>query len=145
MKNAQQLAVRFGAPWQSVKDYHTFEQEHMGLLTYDRFRIYCNKAISVKLNLTLEVLDHLKLLREIRTFDGCFNVRKIRGRDDDPFAYSIHSFGLALDFNAEENPLGGKSTWSPQFVAVWKALGWDWGGDFDRADPMHFEMTEGLF
>ena len=105
-------------------------------------RIYCNRAIIEKLDLTFVALAHMNLLSEIKSFDGCFNVRKIRGKESDPDAYSIHSFGLALDFNAKEMPLWSESKWTPEFVAVWKALGWEWGGNFERRDGMHFEHTD---
>jgi hypothetical protein len=45
-----------------------------------------------------------------------------------------------LDFNAKDNPLGGKSTWSEAFVRCWTDVGWIWGGDFKtRLDAMHFQ------
>jgi hypothetical protein len=105
-------------------------------------RIYCNRAILSKLDITFLALTHMGLIQEIKTFDGCFNVRKIRGREQDPDAYSIHSFGLALDFNAADMPLGAPCKWTPKFLAVWKSLGWTNGGEFERRDFMHFECTE---
>lgn len=74
----------------------------------------------------------------LKTFDGCFNIRLVRGSNSAP---SAHSYGLAIDINAEENPMGSelKTEFSLDFVKCFTIQGFDWGGDFKtRKDPMHF-------
>lgn len=66
--------------------------------------------------------------------------RKIRGSA----SWSNHAWGLAVDLNAPENPMGprtGRIRRYPQAIAVWKRYGFRWGGDYSgRADDMHFEF-----
>ena len=52
---------------------------------------------------------------------------------------SNHAFGLAVDVNALSNPLGTQGDMPPEVVQGWKAEGGEWGGDWSRPDPMHFE------
>lgn len=100
--------------------------------------IYCNKDMERQLITTIELLHMRKLLNEIKTYDGCFNMRYVRGF---PGQMSTHSYGLAIDFNAAQNPLGGKSAWSKEFVDTWKEMGFVWGGDFkSRSDAQHFQF-----
>lgn len=63
--------------------------------------------------------------------------RSIRGST----APSNHSWGLAVDLNAPDHPLGRRNTGMPAFVpALFKRFGFRWGGDYTgRADEMHFE------
>lgn len=73
-------------------------------------------------------------------FGGCYNYRRVSGRSQ----LSVHSWGAAIDLDPVNNPLGKK--WRPdsgmmpeQVVAIFRAEGWRWGGDFTRPDCMHFE------
>lgn len=66
--------------------------------------------------------------------------RAIRGSS----TASNHSWALALDLNAPENPMGprnGKIRRHPKVIALWKRFGFGWGGDYSgRADDMHMEF-----
>jgi hypothetical protein len=66
--------------------------------------------------------------------------RKIRGSS----TWSNHAWGLAVDLNAPENPMGprnGRIRRYPAAIALWKNYGFRWGGDYSgRADDMHFEF-----
>lgn len=55
---------------------------------------------------------------------------------------SNHSWGLALDINAPENPFGGAThTIDQPMAALWNAYGFRWGGDYPTSkDWMHFEF-----
>lgn len=79
------------------------------------------------------------LYKELKTFDGIWNIRNMRGLNTP----SVHSWGLAVDFNAKENPLGGKVRFSQAFLDVWRKEGFTSGADFggSRVDGMHFEYT----
>ena len=85
----------------------------------------------------------------LRSFDGCFCFRSVRGN---PNRLSMHSFGIAVDLNAHDNPLGVRvdgATDNPYIfhsqhpvVLAFQREGWWWGGDFaNRADSMHFERA----
>ena len=52
---------------------------------------------------------------------------------------SNHAFGLAVDVNALSNPLGTPGDMPAEVIQGWKAEGGEWGGDWSRPDPMHFE------
>lgn len=113
-------------------------------------RFYINKDIVVPLETVFNRLISLQAYGEIKTFDGLFNIRYIRGSKT---RLSIHSFGLAIDLNAAHNPLGltreqciakGLKPFSKLFNEVWKDSGWSCGADWSRADGMHFEYTAHL-
>lgn len=72
---------------------------------------------------------------------GGFNYRPIRGSKTGKL--SEHGKGLAIDLNAETNPLGSEATDLPPNVSEIAAkYGLKWGGDFKgRKDPMHFEYV----
>lgn len=67
------------------------------------------------------------------------NCRAIRGSNSP----SVHSWGLALDFNSLTNWLGREDggdipSW---MVTLWNEYGFRWGGNYSgREDPMHFEF-----
>lgn len=105
-------------------------------------KIYINKDLVVPLTQALTNLKERRRLHELKTFDGCFMIRMVRGSTSDP---STHSYALALDLNAKENPLGGPVNLTPEFVQCFKDAGFDWGGDFKRKDGMHFSFAwEGM-
>lgn len=147
-----ELVVLFGKPWEGDSAYHEFEQKHLAMWRSEVWekntgkswclpfkRIYCNQLILPILDQTFQILDTLGLICELKTFDGCFNVRKVRGSEE---KYSIHSFGLAIDFNASENPLGGPVKFSRKFLSAMEACGWTCGAYFTRQDGMHFQYAD---
>jgi hypothetical protein len=56
---------------------------------------------------------------------------------------SNHSWGLALDINAPENPFGGTAHKIPSVMgAFWTTYGFRWGGNYSGTrDWMHFEYV----
>lgn len=77
------------------------------------------------------------LISAIKSFDGCYNHRTIRGGK----LLSMHAFGAAVDLNAATNQLGAKGDMSHAVVQIFKKHGWTWGGDWrSRPDGMHFEL-----
>lgn len=98
-------------------------------------KIYCNKDAAESLKKVFNELISTKHHTEIKTFDGCFNIRYVRGSTD---KLSTHSYGLAIDMNAKDMPLGSESKWTKGFVEIWKKNGWTFGGDFKRLDPQHW-------
>jgi hypothetical protein len=101
-------------------------------------RLYCNKAMIGPLTQVFTNLIQRKLVNELKTWDGCFNVRKMRGLG----AQSLHSWGIAVDVNAAWNGLGQTPKLTPEFVKCFTDAGFDWGGLWSRKDGMHFQLNK---
>ena len=59
---------------------------------------------------------------------------------------SLHSWGIAVDFDPALNPMGGKNSKlrTPEgqaFVQVFTGAGWTWGGGWTMRDDMHFQRA----
>jgi D-alanyl-D-alanine carboxypeptidase len=67
--------------------------------------------------------------------DWSYENRDVRGED----SKSSHAFGIAVDVNALANPLGTTGDMPEDVVQQWEAEDGEWGGDWRRPDPMHFE------
>ena len=67
--------------------------------------------------------------------DWSYENRSVRGESNK----SNHAFGLAIDVNALANVLGTTGDMPPEVVEQWEIEGGEWGGDWSRPDPMHFE------
>lgn len=146
----------FGNP---TIDRATFERKHMILYDLPQDindaikvlpnKIYLNKVIAEPLTKVFRDLIAKGLHTEIKTYDGCFNIRKQRGSQ----AISMHSFGIALDLNATWNPLIRNVSatnreakrqelvqWSEPFLQVWRDNNFECGADWMSVlDGMHFE------
>jgi len=101
-------------------------------------KIYINKDAHAPLLSAFKKLKDNNLLSELKTFDGCFIIRSVRGTTDQ---LSTHSYGLAIDLNASENKLGMEPKLSKEFVKCFTDAGWSWGGFFKRKDGMHFSYA----
>jgi len=100
--------------------------------------IPCHVAAQERLHLVFADLIAEGNIGLLETFDGSFAIRPIRGASNP----SLHSWGLAFDFNAAKNPLGAKPTMPAAVVAAFKRHGFAWGGEFHgRPDGMHFQLT----
>lgn len=130
--------------WMTVYDV----PEHIEKLnSFIPRKIYCHKDFAPVLAAWLEELASSELIQEIKTYDGCFNIRKMRGLN----TLSIHAFGLAIDFNASHNPLQvtyeqalkkGLAPFSEKFIEVSRkyfSCGWDFK---TRPDGMHYQLKE---
>lgn len=59
---------------------------------------------------------------------------------------SLHSWGIAVDFDPSSNPMGGKGSKlrTPEgqnFVRTFTEAGWTWGGLWNMKDDMHFQRA----
>lgn len=88
-----------------------------------------------------EIRDWLHLSR--LNLHGCaFNYRKKRVTSKD---LSLHSYGIALDWNPKNNPEKSPLTkplpdW---WYAIWQANGWHDGRKFTTPDPMDVQFATG--
>ena len=100
-------------------------------------RIYCNKDLVEPLQMAFKNLINRDFVKELKTWDGCFNIRNKRGLS----SLSLHSWGIAIDVNAFENGLNKTPRLSAGFVKCFTDAGFDWGGIWKRKDGMHFQLS----
>jgi hypothetical protein len=85
-------------------------------------------------------LEQLGLQNEIRTAHACHKVDYLHYSP----VLSVHSWGAAIDLNAQDNPMGTTGTWSEAFLGVMARngiyCGQKWTG---LKEPMHFAMVDG--
>jgi hypothetical protein len=130
---------------QALKKYGAPEKE-LGMTLWDvpgfleigviPKKLYCNKDMIKPLAAAFQALIATGHVKELKTWDGCFNIRKKRGLN----SASLHSWGLAIDVNAAWNGLGKQPTLSAGFVKCFTDNGFIWGGTWKRLDGMHFEI-----
>lgn len=150
-KGSDQIITTFGDP---VSDNAGFWREHMTFLHLhpdwaavptlrNKLGFWCNKAVHDSLKAVFEELRNKALIPMVKTFDGCYNLRMIRGGS----RLSFHSFGAAVDINAQLFALG-RDCRQPddilpgysQVVEAFEKAGWTWGGRWEsRFDGMHFQ------
>lgn len=117
-------------------------------------RIYCNKDLVQPLTQAFTNLIEMERVKELLTWDGCYNYRPIRGYEGKYKAamnagnielamkyLSTHSWGCAVDVNAAWNGLGKEPQLSEDFVWCFERAGFDWGGRWKRKDGMHFQLS----
>lgn len=127
----------FGRPEQekSMVLYYVPPDLELGVIPK---RIYCNRAMVKPLEKALKFIIERQLIDQLKTWDGCFNIRQKRGAASP----SIHSWGLAIDINAAWNPFGKPPTMDKKLVQCFKDAGFDWGGDWQKPDGMHFQLAK---
>jgi len=99
-------------------------------------KIYCNRDMVEPLAKAFQALISTGYIKELKTWDGCFNIRKKRGLA----SASLHSWGIAIDVNAAWNGLNVTPVLSSGFVKCFTDNGFEWGGNWQRKDGMHFEL-----
>jgi hypothetical protein len=105
-------------------------------------RITVHRVIAERVRALFAEWEQAGLLSRIRSFDGSYAPRRIRGST----SISKHAYGVAFDLNAKANPLGAPA--APQgaegslveLAPIAEQHGFFWGGKFKgRPDAMHFE------
>lgn len=137
MVTSQQAQKKYGAPSESNKCMILWDvpaELEIGVIPK---RIYCNKDMVKPLEQAFRNLIQRNHVAELKTWDGCFNIRKKRGLT----SMSLHSWGIAVDLNAFENGLGVEPKLSPGFVKCFTDAGFTWGGLWTRRDGMHFQLS----
>jgi hypothetical protein len=99
-------------------------------------RLYCNRDMVAPLTQAFKNIISRGLVDEIKTWDGCFNIRNKRNG----VSRSLHSWGIAIDINASWNKMGHPPTMSKELVACFEEAGFDWGGRWSKPDGMHFQL-----
>lgn len=99
-------------------------------------RVYCNRDMVAPLTQAFKNIIERGLVDEVKTWDGCFNIRNKR----QGVSRSLHSWGIAIDINASWNGYGKQPTMSKELVACFEDAGFDWGGRWRKPDGMHFQL-----
>lgn len=137
MVSSKQCFAKFGEPSASNKCMTLWDvptELEIGIIPK---RIYCNRLMVEPLKKAFKNLIDTGAVKELKTWDGCFNIRKKRGLS----TMSLHSWGLAIDVNAFENGLYQTPKLSPTFAKCFTDAGFDWGGTWLRQDGMHFQLS----
>ena len=138
MVTSQQALKKYGQPSPSNPNLILWDvptELEIGLIPK---RIYCNKDMVKPLSMAFQKLIDTGCVKELKTWDGCFNIRKMRGLT----SMSLHSWAIAVDVNAFENGLNQVPKLSKEFVECFTTSGFDWGGTWKRKDGMHFQLSK---
>jgi hypothetical protein len=147
MVTSQQAQKKYGLPSQSNPFLILWDipsELEIGVIPK---RIYTNTDMVKPLEQAFKNLIERDHINELKTWDGCFNIRKKRGLN----SMSLHSWGIAIDMNAFCNPLGlsrqeivkkGMTPFSEQFLDCFRSSGFDCGADWkSRPDFMHMQLA----
>jgi len=133
-------SVDWRANSRSIEIVDGYLERNIGVRRYPVLGSFaCNLAISSQLAgaLAESVLRGLEEEINPAKFGGCYNPRLIRVGSGP----SYHAWGLAVDLNVNENLMYTPGTMHDGVIAVFKAWGFRWGGDWSSVDPMHFETA----
>jgi hypothetical protein len=136
MVTAAQLLRKFGPPENETSMTLFIVPDSIKIDSIPK-RIYCNKDLVKPLEQALKLIVDYHLVSLVKTWDGCFNIRKKRGASSP----SLHSWGYAVDINAAWNTFGKTPTMPSQLVQCFKEAGFDWGGNWAKPDGMHFQLS----
>lgn len=154
-KTLAQATQRYGLVTADEKGVLTWKDESKWMVTYSlptdvsavlintatgqpTKRIYCNKDIVAPLDAAFKNVRERGLLEQLKTFDGCFQLRMVRGYTD---KLSTHGYGCALDINASTNKLGELGDMSVELGKCFMDAGFTWGRTFSRKDSQHFSFS----
>lgn len=122
---------KFCTIWEIQKEFNWFPAK----------KILINKDFKEKLQQAFAEIEKAGIQGEIKTFDGCYNDRSVRGKS----SKSLHAWAAAIDLNASTEKLSQNNThWSDKFISIMENSGVYWGGRFkNRKDNMHFSLLNG--
>ena len=138
MVTSQQAQKKYGNPSQTNPNLILWDVPSDLEIGVIPKRIYCNKDMVAPLTAAFKALITTGCVTELKTWDGCFNIRKKRGLA----SMSLHSWAIAIDVNAFENGLNQQPKLSKLFVSCFTNNGFDWGGTWTRKDGMHFQLSK---
>lgn len=100
-------------------------------------KMYINKDFRPIVEQAFVNLKTRGLASQLKTYDGCFNIRASKGNSS---SYSLHAWGLAVDFDAAWNRFNMRPNMSDQIVKCFTDAGCEWGGSWNTPDGMHFQL-----
>ena len=112
MVTSQQAQKKYGTPTKDNSCMTLWDvPSHLEIGVIPK-KIYTNKDMVEPLKRAFGNLISRGFVEELKTWDGCFNIRKKRGGT----TMSLHSWGIAIDLNAFENGMGKEPKLSSGFV-----------------------------
>lgn len=102
----------------------------------------CHRVIFPQLREALTEIKRRGLghLIHRRQYSGCYSPRFINSNPNGRLSH--HSWGMAIDINAQENPYGTRPNLDYRIVDVFEdRWGFTWGGHWIVPDGMHFEWV----
>lgn len=104
-------------------------------------RGYAHRLAVPHFQAALELVLARGLREQVVNYAGIYAKRSKRGQ----VGYiSTHSWGIAIDLEAERFGLGSTERFSPEVCSCFYEVGFTYGGDFDgRKDPMHWQLCSG--
>lgn len=99
--------------------------------------VTCHRKLIPQLRGAMEELQADGLETAVHGFSGCFAARNVLGSPS--ASISHHSWGIAIDVNADTNPFGRAPSQDPALVELMERWGFTWGGNWIVPDGMHFE------
>jgi peptidoglycan hydrolase-like protein with peptidoglycan-binding domain len=149
-----QLTNLFGtprdpAPYLKVFSLAEFKDKFGKVKNYEgniwSFKIYGHELMEKPLKQAFQnLLDRIDpktkkpYANELKTYDGCTNIRPMSSGG----SYSVHSWGLAVDFNATWNRYGGDVNLSDGFIKCFTDAGFTAGAYWNTPDGMHFQLPK---
>jgi hypothetical protein len=105
--------------------------------------VACNRKVMPDLRAAMEEVTRRGLGSIVHTADfrkqgGCWNPRVVRFGAGQ---LSSHTWGIAVDINVDDNPLGATPKQDPRLVEIMERHGFYWGGRWLRPDGAHFEWV----
>lgn len=100
----------------------------------------CHELLVPVFTSVFEQIHDRGLWHLLEDFGGCYNCREVRGTTSKT---STHSWGIGIDVNALQNPLGARPKMPAQIIGVFRDHGFTWGGEWNRPDGMHFQYATG--
>ncbi|CAN5814977.1 hypothetical protein BH20ACT7_BH20ACT7_13700 [soil metagenome] len=102
-------------------------------------QVRCHRALLPALRGALRELRQHNLTSVVDPagYAGCHHPRLTSSRDQ----VSRHAWGVAIDLNYPDNPVGQASTQDPRLVETMERWGFTWGGRWLVPDPAHFEYV----
>lgn len=110
-------------------------------------RITCNRAVVGALRAAMTEVTNRGLGASVHTADfqrqgGCWSPRLVRFGAGQ---LSAHTWGIAVDINVDDNPLGARPVQDPRLVDIMARHGFSWGGSWLRPDGAHFQWRGTAF
>jgi D-alanyl-D-alanine carboxypeptidase len=88
--------------------------------------VTCHKLLAENLSVVFGDIEKRGLRPKVTSLGGCFAFRRQRTGA----RLSTHSWGIAIDLNAETNRQGSCGDMDPEVIAVFRDAGFKWGGDW---------------
>jgi D-alanyl-D-alanine carboxypeptidase-like protein len=102
--------------------------------------VTCHEKLIPQLQGAMTDIERTGLADAVQSYAGCFTARFVLGSPTATISH--HSWGIAVDINADSNPFGAVPQQDAELVEVMERWGFIWGGRFTVPDGHHFEYVQ---